>query len=413
MKKYIKYLFVLFMMIIFTPNIVAKEYGFYIDTDTKEVGVDGIVEVNIYLDYVEEGVEGFDYFNTGIAFDTNIFELANDASDFEVKESWKVGNLKKLEEGVFFNVSSSEDSYAYDKSWAKENDGKYDLLVSNIKLRVKDVESQSAVIYVTTGYDDEGDERQVYYDTSVKVKINNSLKDKDSNTFLSTFEMAGVELDPKFDKEVTDYYARVPYDKSSVTIECSCEGNYCETDNEKEYNLEVGHNVIKITVKAEDESTRVYSFVIIREGKSDDTSLATLLIKDQLGSPIKFDFNSRVIKYDITVSYEVTSISYEAVCSGVNCTIDNEKGTKELEVGANQIVIGVTAEDGNTGEYRVNIIRSEAEKTFTQKNVLLIVIIIVLVLAIIIVVIILIMNNKKQDKMLDTIDSDEEEDLEE
>ena len=400
------------MMLLFTPNVFADSYGLYIDTDTKEVKAGSIVEVRIYVDSIAENSDGVDYFTTGIAFDNNVFELANDASDFETKDSWIVGNLKKLEEGVFFNVSSYNDVYTYDESWGKDGDGKYDLLVSNIKLRVKDVENQSAVIYVTTGYDDEGDERQIYYDTSVKVKINNSLKDKDNNTLLSTFEISGVTLDPEFNKEITDYYARVPYDTSSVTIDCTCEGNYCETDNQKEYNLEIGHNVIKITVKAEDESTRVYSFVIIREGKSDDATLATITIKDQLGSPIKFDFNPGIVKYDINVSYEVTSISYESVCSGVNCTIDTEKGTKELEVGNNQIIIKVTAEDGNTSEYRVNIIRGEAEKSFIEKNIVFIIIIVILVIGIVVVVILLIKNNKKQDEMIDSLDP-ENKDLEE
>lgn len=406
MKNYIKCLFIFFMMIIFVPNVLADSYGFHIESEPGEVKSGGIIEIKLYVDSISDNTEGIDYFNTGIAFDNKVFELANDASDFEAKDLWYVGELKKLDEGVFFNVFSYKDTYTYDESWSLYGDKKYDLLVSNIKLRVKDVENQTATIYATTGYDDEGDERQVYYDSSIKVKINNSLKEKDNNTLLSTFEMQGVELDPQFNKEITDYYARVPYDKDSVHIECTCEGNYCETDNQKDYALEVGHNVIKIIVTAEDETTRVYSFVIIREGKSDDATLATLTIKDQLGSPLKLDFNPQVIKYDLTVSYQVNEISYEGVCSGVNCVIDVEKGSKKLEVGQNQLVIRVTAEDGNTNEYRINIERLDEEKGFIAKNIVSIIIIAILIVGIIVTVILLIKNNKKQSEMFDSLDSD-------
>ena len=408
MKKCIKLLFGLLFFSFFVPYIYADSYGFYIDTDTKEVKSGGIVEVNIYVDSISENGESIDYFNTGIAFDKNVFELANDSSDFEVKKDWFVGELKKLDEGVFFNVFSYKDAYVYDEGWSIYGDGKYDLLVSNIKLRVKDVENQTASIYVTTGYDDEGDERQVYYDTSVNIKINNSLKEKDNDTLLSTFDIDGVELDPKFNKEITDYYAKVPYDKESVVIDCTCEGNYCETDNQKDYPLEVGYNNIKITVKAEDESTRVYSFVIIREGKSDDSSLASITLKDMLGSPIKFDFNPKVVKYDINVKNVINKVSYTSICSGVNCSIDNETGEKELIVGKNELIITVTAEDGNTTKYTFNIEREEEEKSFIEKNLILIVVIIVLVIGIIVTVILLIKNNKKQDQMIDLIDEEDE-----
>lgn len=409
MKKYIKYLLGLMLFNFFIPYIFADSYGFYIDTDTKEVAPGGIVEVKIYVDSIAESEEAIDYFNTGISFDKNVFELANDSSDFDVKNLWYVGSLKKIDEGVFFNVFSYKDGYTYDETWTLYGDGKYDLLVSNIKLRVKEVESQNASIYVTTGYDDEGDERQVYYDTSVSIKINDNLKEKDNDTLLSTFDIDGVELEPKFDKEITDYYARVPYDKEKVTIDCTCEGNYCETDNQKDYALEVGYNIIKITVTAEDGSIRTYSFVIIREGKSDDSSLASITLKDMLGSPIKFDFDPKIVKYDINVKYVINKISYNSVCSGVNCSVDNENGEKELSVGKNELIITVTAEDGNTTKYTINIKRSEEEKSFIEKNLIIIIIITILVIGIIVVVILLIKNNKKQDQMIDLIDEEEKE----
>ncbi len=413
MNKYIKNIFAIVLFSFLIPIISADSYGFYIDTDTKEVSPGDIIEVKIYVDSISDTGEAIDYFNTGIAFDSNTFELANDASDFEVKNMWYVGELKKIEEGVFFNVFSYKDGYIYDEKWSLYGDGKYDLLVSNIKLRVKDVDSKTASIYVTTGYDDEGDERQVYYDTSVNVKINKTIKEKDNNTLLSTFDIDGVTLDPEFNKEITDYYSRVTYDVDKVTIDCTCEGNYCETDNQKEYNLEVGYNIIKITVTAEDESTRVYSFVIIREGKSDDSSLASITIKDMLGSPLKFDFSPKIIKYDINLKYDVNKISYSSVCSGVNCTIDNESGEKELNVGNNELVLTVTAEDGNTTKYTFNFIREEEEKSFIGKYLTLIIIISVLVVGIIVLIILIIRNNKKQDQMIDLIDSVDEEKNEE
>ena len=108
--KYIKYLFLIFVFSLFVPTLYAEDYSFHIDTDTKEVGSGSIIEVKLYVDSIIEDTEGIDYFNTGIAFDNKVFELANDSSDFDLKESWIVGNLKKLKEGVFFYVSSSKDA---------------------------------------------------------------------------------------------------------------------------------------------------------------------------------------------------------------------------------------------------------------------------------------------------------------
>ena len=131
--------------------------------------------------------------------------------------------------------------------------------------------------------------------------------------------------------------------------------------------LAEGSNVIAIKVTAEDgETAKTYTVTVTRAEPplSKDATLSGLTLS---GAPFAFD--QAIESYEVSVGHEVeqTTItaetndeaaSYEVV---LVLSASYEDGTVGLAVGANLIVLLVTAADGETTKtYTVTVARAEA-----------------------------------------------------
>lgn len=83
-----------------------------------------------------------------------------------------------------------------------------------------------------------------------------------------------------------------------------------------------------------------------------------------------FVFDPQIMDYTFEVSYETQIISIKATAED-DCAIVTGTGDKALKVGNNNYSIVITAEDGSTKEYKINIIRKEnvvdEEKEITEE----------------------------------------------
>ena len=77
-----------------------------------------------------------------------------------------------------------------------------------------------------------------------------------------------------------------------------------------------------------------------------------------IGNNVSIGFKSDKRSYDVNVNNDILFVEFDAKCNGANCKID-DIDTKKLNVGNNSFKIKVTAEDGTTGEYKINIIREK------------------------------------------------------
>lgn len=96
--------------------------------------------------------------------------------------------------------------------------------------------------------------------------------------------------------------------------------------------------------------------------KNNNNKLSSLSIDNIEMNP---KFSSDVTLYNFTVNNEIDSININGTCSGTNCKVDG-LGVKKLEIGQNQFILTVTAEDGSKNNYTININRKEKDVTYIQ-----------------------------------------------
>ena len=122
---------------------------------------------------------------------------------------------------------------------------------------------------------------------------------KSNNTYLSNIEITNTEI--KFNKETTEYNINVKNDIKKINIKATTEDSKSTVTGIGNYNLKVGLNEIKLTVTAEDSSTKDYIIKIIREKKE---------MKKQTVKNVKKDNNNhKILTVTTTILILITIIS--------------------------------------------------------------------------------------------------------
>ena len=88
---------------------------------------------------------------------------------------------------------------------------------------------------------------------------------KSNNNYLSSITLSDGNI--TFDKDVLTYDIIVDYETTTIEINANVEDDKANITGDGKHTLNVGSNVIKITIKAEDESERTYTLNINREEK--------------------------------------------------------------------------------------------------------------------------------------------------
>jgi YD repeat-containing protein len=155
-----------------------------------------------------------------------------------------------------------------------------------------------------------------------------------------------------FDANTTDYTVNV---YNNVTgIDVTGTANHAAATvigNVTGKPLEVGDNVVNITVTAENGTVKTYTVTIRR--LSNDATLSSLTV-----SVGDLSFDANTTSYTVNVSNDVTSITVTGTANHANATVIGNVTGKTLEVGDNVVNITVTAEDGTTTTYTVTVVRA-------------------------------------------------------
>ena len=186
---------------------------------------------------------------------------------------------------------------------------------------------------------------------------------------LSSLKIPNTTLSPKFDKNTFEYTTTIT-DITELTVNAvtsDANAKIMISDNYK--NLVKGENEIKIAVTAEDGST-VKNYIVKVTLKLTPTEeelvKANAKLKKLEIDGVKFDFNSDIKKYTITVPYKTKKINVLAEAENPNATIDME-GNTTLKVGRNTINVVVTSEDNENKEtYVLSVTREKQEKKVVQ-----------------------------------------------
>lgn len=291
-----------------------------------------------------------------------------------------------------FNVTSSNTAVAKVKTASTWVDGTSYITITGVS-------KGTATITVTPI--DVADQKynEITNSKSVTIKVTESTttnKDNDKDTEKTkssdaTLKNITVENGTLvFDKNKTEYTVNVGKDVTSLGLKATANSTKATVKITGDENFKVGENIVKITVTAEDGTTKVYTITVIKS----KYGLGPVLDLKVKGYEINPEFDPAKLEYSVDVT-GVTEVELEYTLRDETSTAE-VVGNKDLKVGKNEVKLIVTEKDGTVTTYtiNVNLVENMAEKS----NTVWLVIIIVLVVLVIAEATYIVIKNKKGDK---------------
>ncbi len=175
---------------------------------------------------------------------------------------------------------------------------------------------------------------------------------KSGDNYLKSLNIKGVELNPAFNKDLSNYNIKIPYEVDLLDIDYAASSSKAKVEVVGNGNFKVGEvSTVQVKVTAEDGSVRIYTLNVNKDAVASNNLLKSLTIKDHNISP---SFDKDIDTYNIKVDSNVDSIDIVA-------TPENEKakveitGNNNLKNGNNAVLIKVTDENGFTRIYQLNV----------------------------------------------------------
>lgn len=232
---------------------------------------------------------------------------------------------------------------------------------------------------------------------------------KASDKALKTLEVTPEGLDPEFDPETTSYTLNVGADVEKLEIKAAPNDEKATVEITGNELLVAGDNAVKITVTAQDGTTRIYT-INVKKGEATTLGLASLKINGYTLSP---KFASNVYEYKINVlDPNITKLDISAVANAENAKVEIT-GNTNLIKGENTITITVTSEDGKEKVvYQIIVNKdSDALVTTNKKDMIIYGGIVVGVILIFVIIIIIVKSKKKKKQQIDNDTVDDYSDL--
>lgn len=259
-----------------------------------------------------------------------------------------------------------------------------------------------------TGVGSNGWSKVTYNGKTAYIYSNNLTKTapeepKSTDKKLKTLEIQEGVLEPEFDPDVTRYSISVPNNVEKATINAIANDEKAKveiTGNEK---LVSGANKVKITVTAEDGTTRIYN-IEINKADQDPIKLNKL---DIPGITLNPSFNPDTYKYNVEISTDsnITDFGIQTETNQEGATVE-VIGNNNFQEGENVITILVTSEDGKLKTSYQIIVNKVAAAPETgifsgedgKTNIALIAIGVLILIAIIIIIVTVIKKKKEDDE---------------
>lgn len=261
-----------------------------------------------------------------------------------------------------------------------------------------------------TGVGDNGWSKVTYNGKTGYIKsslLTTEEPKKSSDKTLKILEIKPEGLDPEFNPETTNYTLNVGMDVEKLEITATPNDEKSKVEITGNDSLQVGDNMVKITVTAEDGTTRIYNIDVKKE-EALDLGLTSIKINGYQLSP---SFSSTVYEYKLNImDPKINKLDITALANDENATVDIS-GNTSLKDGENTIIITVTSEDGKEKVvYQIYVNRAIAP-TDSNNNKLMYLVIGVIAIIIIVIIILVIKKKKKKNNDLDSDKLDSYEDL--
>ena len=224
---------------------------------------------------------------------------------------------------------------------------------------------------------------------------------KASDKALKTLEVTPEGLDPEFDPETTSYTLNVGADVEKLEIKAAPNDEKATIEITGNESFVAGDNAVKITVTAQDGTTRIYT-INVKKSEAITLGLSSLKINGYTLSP---KFSSTVYEYKINIlDPNVTKLDVSAVSNNENAKVEIS-GNTNLQKGENIVVITVTSQDGKDKAVYQIYVNKDAEVVTNSNKKIFIYIAIGVIIFIFIISILIIKNKKKNKKNLQEKDN--------
>ena len=225
-------------------------------------------------------------------------------------------------------------------------------------------------------------------------------KKKSSDSDLKELIVKEYEIQPKFDKNITDYSVNVGEEVLKLDITANANDEKAKVEIEGNNEFKVGENVVKIKVTAEDQTSKIYT-IIVNQGTEKEEKEALKLTELKIkGIDFNNSFNPDIFTYKLNLNVYVEKLQIEVKTNQENAKIEII-GNENFQVGKNNITILINSEDNNeTVTYQIEVsVPDKVEEINQNGDILLILIAVGIILAIVLVIclIIALKKNKKDD----------------
>lgn len=273
MKKIFIGLVCILSSLFFTTNVYASSLNVSINGNTNfdsEITLN--VQVNNLVDFTGS-CNGLCGFVGNLEYDTNKIELVSISAlnGFDLAQGNKivlykatgVGNGTNIMTMKFKNKSlANNESTNISFSNISVSDGDKDISTSNVSKTIKFVEEQKKEDN-TNNKPNNGNNNNNKPNNGNNTSNNNTTNKKSNNNYISTITLSNGKIE--FSKDILTYDIIVENDIEEITISATAENDKAVITGIGKHSLNVGNNIIKLSVKAEDGSERTYTINVNRE----------------------------------------------------------------------------------------------------------------------------------------------------
>lgn len=345
---------------------------------------------------------------------TYTFKLGGDVSDGSTNKTTNVSGSVTV---TATNSSSDNNDTTTEPTFKSANDKVY--ATGDINIR-KSYSADSDKIgtlkagesVTRTGISDNGWSKVSYNGGTGYIKtslLTTEEPSKASDKALKTLEVTPEGLDPEFDPETTSYTLNVGADVEKLEIKAAPNDEKATVEITGNESLVAGDNAVKITVTAQDGTTRIYT-INVKKGEATTLGLSSLKINGYTLSP---KFSSNVYEYKINVlDPNITKLDVLATANVENAKVE-VTGNTNLVKGENTITITVTSEDGKEKVIYQILVNKDSDVTATtnKKDMIIYGGIVVGVILIFVIIIIVVKSRKKKKQPTNNNNADDYSDL--
>ena len=293
-------------------------------TVTSEAGVNRIYTLNIYRN------DNRDKTNTLSSLEIENYKILPDFNKNTVNYTLTV---KKDVTSVKINATLDSDKSSFNKGYGPRTVN-LNYGVNTILIKVTS-ESKSTKTY------------------TIKVTRED---DRSSNNYLKSLNVSSGDFE--FNKKTQNYSFTVQNEVTSIKVFAVAEDEKSKVSGAQTYNLKEGLNKINIVVTAENKQTRTYTLQVTRIVKNINKEVNNKLKSLEI-SNYQINFVPETTIYNLTIENESSLDIIPNVQDSTSSVVVN--GNENLKDGS-VIKLIVTAVDGSTKEYIINISKNEEIK---------------------------------------------------